>query len=257
MVLDVNAPSFGIQEAAEDTDATKEMFPGTISAQQGALYPVEAPGLGVDFDEAVARRPLRPRHWSTTGGHCCAIATAVCNVPDRGHRPGLPRGPGPGRYPRPAAPVRWFAARATASVTGSGPWATSRTSPAVTAVSRSATSTRATSSRVTSPTLRSAVMRTAPVPGSSVRAAGRQDDGIAPAQGVRHLVARSRLEVADDGLDAVGHQVLTVGGVADEPDDTVSPGGEQSAQTAGDLPVPACDGDLHELSSVPLRSVRT
>ncbi|WP_435241696.1 enolase C-terminal domain-like protein [Streptomyces cucumeris] len=69
VALDVNAPSFGIQEAAEYTDATKEMFPGTISARQGALYPVEAPGLGVDFDEAVARRhpptaPLEHDRWA-------------------------------------------------------------------------------------------------------------------------------------------------------------------------------------------------
>ncbi|MBW8486727.1 enolase C-terminal domain-like protein [Actinomadura parmotrematis] len=69
VALDVNAPSFGIQEAAWFTDATREVFPGALDARGGVLEPAEVPGLGVDFDEAAARRypptaPLEHDRWA-------------------------------------------------------------------------------------------------------------------------------------------------------------------------------------------------
>ncbi len=61
LAIDVSAPSFGIQEAAPFTEATLEVFPGTVVPEHGELTPTEVPGLGVDFDErAAARYPAQP-----------------------------------------------------------------------------------------------------------------------------------------------------------------------------------------------------
>ncbi|MET0236645.1 MAG: enolase C-terminal domain-like protein [Kibdelosporangium sp.] len=56
LALDVSVPNFGIQEAAALRDATLEVFPGTPVPSGGHLRPSLEPGLGVDFDEAAARR---------------------------------------------------------------------------------------------------------------------------------------------------------------------------------------------------------
>ncbi|MFD1052208.1 enolase C-terminal domain-like protein, partial [Kibdelosporangium lantanae] len=55
LALDISTPSFGIQEAATLTDATRETFPGTPVPENGILRPSATPGLGVDFDESAAR----------------------------------------------------------------------------------------------------------------------------------------------------------------------------------------------------------
>jgi mannonate dehydratase len=73
IALDVSSPAFGVQEAARFHDATLEVFPGAPVPQQGSLYPSAAPGLGVDFDEAAARRypappPLRHDRWALLRG---------------------------------------------------------------------------------------------------------------------------------------------------------------------------------------------
>jgi mannonate dehydratase len=56
LALDISAANFGIQEAATLRPATLEVFPGTPVPSGGALRPSLQPGLGVDFDEAAARR---------------------------------------------------------------------------------------------------------------------------------------------------------------------------------------------------------
>ncbi|MER7005906.1 enolase C-terminal domain-like protein [Dactylosporangium sp. NPDC000555] len=73
IALDVSTPAFGIQEAARFHDATLEVFPGAPVPQRGSLYPAEAPGLGVDFDETAARRypvppPLHHDRWALLRG---------------------------------------------------------------------------------------------------------------------------------------------------------------------------------------------
>jgi len=54
--LDVAVPNFGIQEFNGFTDALVEVFPGSPELRDGTLYPNEAPGLGIDIDEAQAGR---------------------------------------------------------------------------------------------------------------------------------------------------------------------------------------------------------
>ncbi|MEV4516442.1 enolase C-terminal domain-like protein [Dactylosporangium sp. NPDC049525] len=73
VALDVSTPAFGIQEAAGFRDATLEVFPGAPTPDRGSLYPAEVPGLGVDFDEAAARRypvppPLHHDRWALLRG---------------------------------------------------------------------------------------------------------------------------------------------------------------------------------------------
>jgi mannonate dehydratase len=52
--LELAAPNFGIHEWCRFPDHVYEVFPGTPRAKGGYLYPNDAPGLGIDFDEAVA-----------------------------------------------------------------------------------------------------------------------------------------------------------------------------------------------------------
>ncbi len=70
VALDVTSSAFGIQEGHEYSDAVQEVFPGTLVAQRGWLYPNEAPGWGIDLDERAAKRfpaPLSPHdEWAAT-----------------------------------------------------------------------------------------------------------------------------------------------------------------------------------------------
>lgn len=73
IALDVSTPAFGVQEAARFRDATLEVFPGAPVPVRGSLYPADAPGLGVDFDETAARRypvppPLQHDRWALLRG---------------------------------------------------------------------------------------------------------------------------------------------------------------------------------------------
>ncbi|GIH14308.1 enolase C-terminal domain-like protein [Rugosimonospora africana] len=73
VALDVSSPCFGVQEAATFREATLEVFPGAPVPVRGSLYPSSAPGLGVDFDEAAARRypappPLVHDRWALLRG---------------------------------------------------------------------------------------------------------------------------------------------------------------------------------------------
>ncbi len=67
--LDLAVHNFGIQEAIQFNDATLEVFPGTPVLKKGYLYVNEAPGLGVDLNEELARKfPLsqNPGFWLPT-----------------------------------------------------------------------------------------------------------------------------------------------------------------------------------------------
>jgi mannonate dehydratase len=54
--LDLATPNFGIQEAREFTQAERDVFPGCPELRNGAYYANDRPGLGIDIDEAAARR---------------------------------------------------------------------------------------------------------------------------------------------------------------------------------------------------------
>jgi mannonate dehydratase len=54
--LDLNAVNFGIQEWTESSDRLREVFPGTPTVRNGYAYVNEAPGLGIDIDEALAAK---------------------------------------------------------------------------------------------------------------------------------------------------------------------------------------------------------
>jgi mannonate dehydratase len=54
--LDVACHNFGIQEWATRTPLEREMFPGTPEVRGGYAYPNDRPGLGVEFDEALAAK---------------------------------------------------------------------------------------------------------------------------------------------------------------------------------------------------------
>ena len=59
--FDLWVPNFGIQEYMRHTPETDAVFPHAYSFADGYLHPGEAPGHGVDIDEALAARyPYRP-----------------------------------------------------------------------------------------------------------------------------------------------------------------------------------------------------
>ncbi|WP_210769003.1 enolase C-terminal domain-like protein [Ruania alkalisoli] len=69
VAIDVTAPNFGVQEYTQFSEATREVFPGTLVATDGMLVPSDQPGLGIDFDEAAAARhpspkPLEHDRWA-------------------------------------------------------------------------------------------------------------------------------------------------------------------------------------------------
>ncbi len=74
--LDVALANFGIQEWCDADDATREVFPGALAREGGAVAPSEGPGLGVELDEAAAARHPASKAdptWTETrrpdGGH--------------------------------------------------------------------------------------------------------------------------------------------------------------------------------------------
>lgn len=52
--LDLSSVNFGIQEWYEFSDCMREVFPGCPTVRGGYAYIHEAPGLGIDIDEALA-----------------------------------------------------------------------------------------------------------------------------------------------------------------------------------------------------------
>jgi mannonate dehydratase len=64
--LDLAIHNFGIQEAVAFNQATQEVFPGCPTLKNGYLQLNESPGLGVELDEALAKRfplPEKPGFW--------------------------------------------------------------------------------------------------------------------------------------------------------------------------------------------------
>jgi mannonate dehydratase len=54
--FDLSVPNFGIQEYMRHSEETDAVFPHAYRFAAGALHPGEAPGLGVELDEALAAR---------------------------------------------------------------------------------------------------------------------------------------------------------------------------------------------------------
>ncbi|HVI31479.1 D-mannonate dehydratase ManD [Phenylobacterium sp.] len=54
--FDLSIPNFGVQEYMRHTAETDAVFPHAYSFAAGDLHPGDAPGLGVDIDEAAAAR---------------------------------------------------------------------------------------------------------------------------------------------------------------------------------------------------------
>jgi mannonate dehydratase len=54
--FDISVPNFGIQEYMRHTTETDAVFPHAYTFSDGYLHPGEAPGLGVDLDEALAAK---------------------------------------------------------------------------------------------------------------------------------------------------------------------------------------------------------
>lgn len=54
--LELSSPNFGIHEWHRFPAPVSDLFPGMPTVKDGYLYPSEAPGLGVEFDEAAAAR---------------------------------------------------------------------------------------------------------------------------------------------------------------------------------------------------------
>ncbi|GAB3217081.1 D-galactonate dehydratase family protein [Kineococcus gypseus] len=61
--LDLTIPNFGIQEYMGHRDPAAEVFRSSYTFTDGYMHPGNAPGLGVEFDEAAAARfPYQPRY---------------------------------------------------------------------------------------------------------------------------------------------------------------------------------------------------
>lgn len=54
--FDLSVPNFGIQEYMRHTAETDAVFPHAYTFKDGMLHPGEAPGLGVEIDEALAAK---------------------------------------------------------------------------------------------------------------------------------------------------------------------------------------------------------
>ena len=54
--LGIAIHNFGIQEHTHHTALTDEVFPHQYHFSAGYMYPGDAPGLGVDMDEALAQK---------------------------------------------------------------------------------------------------------------------------------------------------------------------------------------------------------
>ena len=64
--VDLSVHNFGIQECMRHTAETDRVFPHAYTLQSGTMHPGEAPGLGVDIDEAAAAQyPYAPAYLPT------------------------------------------------------------------------------------------------------------------------------------------------------------------------------------------------
>ncbi|HEY8884267.1 MAG TPA: enolase C-terminal domain-like protein [Chloroflexota bacterium] len=62
LMLDLACYNFGIQEQHQFREETRAVFPGCPEIHDGALWPSERPGLGIDVDEALAAKFPFPDH---------------------------------------------------------------------------------------------------------------------------------------------------------------------------------------------------
>lgn len=63
--LDLTSPNFGIQEAMNFDDKTREVFPGCPEIKGGFMYANDKPGWGIDIDEkAAAKYPFKVPYFS-------------------------------------------------------------------------------------------------------------------------------------------------------------------------------------------------
>jgi mannonate dehydratase len=64
--FDLSVHNFGIQEYMRHTEETDRVFPHQYRFADGAMHPGDAPGLGVDIDEALASKfPYKPAYLPT------------------------------------------------------------------------------------------------------------------------------------------------------------------------------------------------
>ena len=52
----LSVPNFGVQEYMRHSDETDAVFPHAYSFADGLMHPGDAPGLGVELDEALAAK---------------------------------------------------------------------------------------------------------------------------------------------------------------------------------------------------------
>jgi mannonate dehydratase len=62
LALDLACPNFGIQEFSPFNQATRDVFPGCMELRDGAVWPNDRPGWGIDLDETLAARFPFPSH---------------------------------------------------------------------------------------------------------------------------------------------------------------------------------------------------
>ena len=61
--FDLHVHNFGIQEYMRHPEETDRVFPHAYSFERGAMHPGDAPGLGIDIDEALAAQyPYEPAY---------------------------------------------------------------------------------------------------------------------------------------------------------------------------------------------------
>jgi mannonate dehydratase len=61
--FDLSVHNFGVQEYMRHTPETDAVFPHKYTFENGAMHPGDAPGLGIDIDEALAARyPYEPAY---------------------------------------------------------------------------------------------------------------------------------------------------------------------------------------------------
>jgi mannonate dehydratase len=64
--FDLSVHNFGVQEYMRHSDDTDRVFPHSYRFGGGLMHPGDAPGLGVDIDEALASTfPYKPAYLPT------------------------------------------------------------------------------------------------------------------------------------------------------------------------------------------------
>lgn len=65
--LNIHLHNAAIQEVQEPGDIIKDMFEHSVEVEKGYIYPTNRPGIGVEFDEALAKaHPVKYRKHEWT-----------------------------------------------------------------------------------------------------------------------------------------------------------------------------------------------